>query len=118
MFKVKISASDSYGGGTIDDVNATFNVASKDEVNEYIDKVNDFNDGDDEDTKLMETLFNNWYEAHSDEYDSYDDAREDWDDGLGVSMGWSLDIDVIDDNGNNPIPEDFVDEISRIYPHI
>lgn len=114
MFKVKISASDSYGGGSIDDVNATFNVASKDEVNEYIDKVNEFNDGDDEDNELMEAMFNNWYEAHSDEYDSYDDAREDWDDGLGVSMGWSLDIEVIDDNGNNLISNDYEYEI----PHI
>ena len=106
MFKVKISAVDSYGGGVIDDAKAVFNVESKDEVNEYIDKVNEFNDGDGEDAELMEELFKNWYEAHANDYDSYDEAREDWDDGLGVSMGWALDIEVDDGSGKNIISND------------
>lgn len=114
MFKVKISATDSYGGSSIDDVNATFNLNTKDEVNIYIDIVNAFNNGDGEDSNLMDIMFANWYNAHSDEYDSYDEAQEDWDDGLGVSMGWSLEIEVTDDNGNNLIPNDYGYEI----PHI
>ena len=104
-FEILISASDSYGGHCVEDAIAIYKNLDKEQVNKYINQVNNFNNDGEFDDSIMEDMstvfddmFKSWYEAHHDKYEFEDVAREYFDDGAGYTHGWTLDIDVFDSN--------------------
>ena len=98
-FEVCITVLDSYGGHCVENATATYKNLDKEQVNEFINQVNNFNNGDEFDDSIMEDMFNNWYEENCEEFDSQDEAYDYFNDGAGFVNGWALDIDVFDSNG-------------------
>ena len=97
-FEVHINASDSYSGHYVENATAIYKDLGKEDVNELINQVNNFNNGDEFDDSIMEDMFDSWYEAHHDEFDSEDEAHDYFNDGAGFVNGWVLDIEVFDSN--------------------